>query len=180
MGEEFRSGAFHPRQPLSRTLLPRAQTLALVARPPDQEGIHPAQRLGQCRFVVVAVVVDPAAEEWIVLPRQIIQGHVAPMVEFPALADAPCTWWPSTRCRSTVAASSPPCAIAAITGRSRTAPTSPPQHLGSAGSPWTYASRTPWPATARRCWTASPAPCGSTATASPPPGGAASPTHSAR
>src|SRR3984885_16162262 len=50
----------------------------------DQEGINPAQRPGECRLVEVAVVVDPTSDIRVVFPCQILQGHVAPMMEFPS------------------------------------------------------------------------------------------------
>src|SRR4051794_2586980 len=46
--------------------------------------IDPAQGPDQCQLVEVAVVVDPASDIRVVFPCQILQGQVAPMMEFPS------------------------------------------------------------------------------------------------
>src|SRR3954453_16807473 len=60
MRKQMRVGPDDPRQPVSCTFGPLMQSLELVARPADQEGINPMQSRGQLRLVEVAVVVDPA------------------------------------------------------------------------------------------------------------------------
>src|SRR4051812_33176290 len=83
MRKQMRVGADDPRQPVSCTFGPLMQSLELVARPADQEGIDPMQSRGQLRLVEVAVVVDPALDVRSVHPCQIRQGFVGPMMERP-------------------------------------------------------------------------------------------------
>src|SRR4051794_555883 len=83
MRKQMRAGADDPRQPLSCTFGPLMQSLELVARPADQEGIDPMQSRGQLRLVEVAVVVDPALDIRSVHPGQILQGFIGPMMERP-------------------------------------------------------------------------------------------------
>src|SRR3954453_4137226 len=51
MRKKMRVGADDPRQPVSCTFGPLMQSLELVARPADQEGIDPMQSRGQLRLV---------------------------------------------------------------------------------------------------------------------------------
>src|SRR4051794_25998315 len=83
MRKQMRVGADDPRQPVSCTFGPLMQSLELVARPADQEGIDPMQSRGQLRLVEVAVVVDPALDIRSVHPGQILQGFIGPMMERP-------------------------------------------------------------------------------------------------
>jgi hypothetical protein len=71
-------------EPISRSLGLTAQAFELAARPADDKGIDPLQGRTQPRPVEVAVVVDPASNVRIVLHSQILQGHVAAMVQRPA------------------------------------------------------------------------------------------------
>src|SRR6516225_7820187 len=56
------------------------QPLELAARPADDIEIDPLQGRTQLRLVEVAVVVDPAANAWVVHLGQLLQGFVAAMM----------------------------------------------------------------------------------------------------
>src|SRR5258708_12330888 len=83
MGEEIRSGADHPRQPVSCAFGPLAQPLELVAGPAEQEGVNTQQGRRQFRLVEVTVVVDPALDVRSHHPPQNSQAFSGPMVPPP-------------------------------------------------------------------------------------------------
>src|SRR5438309_5748554 len=84
MSEERRICAAKPIKPISRPLGLATQPLELAARPADYIEIDPLQRRTQLRLVEVAVVVDPAANAWVVHLGQVLQGLVAAMMKRPA------------------------------------------------------------------------------------------------
>ena len=84
MGKERWIETANTFEPISRSLGLTAQAFELAARPADDKGIDPLQGRTQPRPVEVAVVVDPASNVGIVLLSQILQGHVAAMMQRPA------------------------------------------------------------------------------------------------
>ena len=72
-----------PSKPVPCPRGPCAEPLVLIAAPADQVGVDPPQGLEQCRFVEMAVVVDPTGDVRVEHRRQIIQGLVAPSMECP-------------------------------------------------------------------------------------------------
>src|SRR6516164_9505471 len=83
MGKESWVGSDDPSKPVPCPRGPRAEPLVLIAAPADQVGVYPPQGLEQCRFVEMAVVVDPTGDVRVEHPRQIIQGLVAPSMGCP-------------------------------------------------------------------------------------------------
>lgn len=84
MREEPWGGPDDSGEPLTRAFWSLAEAFVFAAYPFPQVEVDPAQTVIERRLVVVAVIVDPAADVGIKHSGQIIEGLVGPGLETPA------------------------------------------------------------------------------------------------